>query len=123
MKAIILSAGQGGRLLPLTETMPKCLLPIGDEPIVGLQIDNLRSCGIDDITVVTGFSAGMVEQALGELNYAPNPPKCLFNPFFNVADNLASCWMARGEMNDDFILLNGDTLFEPAICEALLSAS
>lgn len=122
MKAIILSAGQGGRLLPLTETLPKCLLPIGNHTILAHQIQSLNRCDISDITVVTGFSAGAVEVALRELSSATRPVACVFNPFFNVADNLASCWMARNEMTDDFILLNGDTVFEPEICQTLLRA-
>ncbi len=122
MKAIILSAGQGGRLLPLTETIPKCLLTIGDRTILAHQIQNLNHCGIADITVVTGFAAGAVETALSELSSTEQVPSCVFNPFFNVADNLASCWMARHVMTEDFILLNGDTMFEPAVCETLLQA-
>lgn len=121
MKAIILSAGQGGRLLPLTETLPKCLLSLGDKTIIAHQITALSQVGVDDITVVTGFAAGSVEQALNDLSSNVGP-KTVFNPFFNVADNLASCWMARGHMNEDFILLNGDTVFEPAVCETLLNA-
>jgi len=121
MKAIILSAGQGGRLLPLTETLPKCLLSLGDKTIIAHQIAALSQVGVDDITVVTGFAAGSVEQALNDLSSNVGP-KTVFNPFFNVADNLASCWMARGHMNEDFILLNGDTVFEPAVCETLLNA-
>lgn len=119
MKAIILSAGQGGRLLPLTETLPKCLLSLGEKTIIEHQVGNLRACGITDVAVVTGFAAGAVETALAELNPSP---RSIFNPFFNVADNLASCWMARAEMTDDFILLNGDTLFESRVCETLLNA-
>ena len=122
MKAIILSAGQGGRLLPLTETLPKCLLQLGDRTIIEHQITNLNACGISDIAVVTGFAAGAVESALQELSSSWSAPRCVFNPFFNVADNLASCWMARHEMTGPFILLNGDTLFEPAVCEKLLNA-
>jgi len=122
MKAIILSAGQGGRLLPLTETLPKCLLQLGDRTIIEHQITNLNACGISDIAVVTGFAAGAVESALQELSNSRSAPRCVFNPFFNVADNLASCWMARHEMTGPFILLNGDTLFEPAVCEKLLNA-
>ena len=122
MKAIILSAGQGGRLLPLTEALPKCLLPIGDQTILSHQIRSLNACGISDIAVVTGFAAGAVEATLDELPSSLATPRCVFNPFFNVADNLASCWMARHEMAHDFILLNGDTLFEPAVCERLLQA-
>lgn len=119
MKAIILSAGQGGRLLPLTETLPKCLLSLGEQTIIEHQISNLGACGISDVTVVTGFAAGAVESALDALSPTP---RTVFNPFFNVADNLASCWMARGEMTDEFLLLNGDTVFEAPVCTTLLDA-
>jgi choline kinase len=54
MKAIILSAGQGKRLLPMTATMPKCLLEIQGKTIIEWQIDELPKCGADQITVVTG---------------------------------------------------------------------
>ena len=122
MKAIILSAGQGGRLLPLTETQPKCLLSIGAYSIVEHQIRALHACGISEIVVVCGFSTAAVERAVAELNFAQLDIRCVFNPFYNVADNLASCWMARHEMTNDFVLLNGDTLFEPAVCTRLLNA-
>ena len=48
--------------------------------------------------------------------------RTLFNPFYSVADNLASCWMARGEMTGEFLILNGDTLFEPQVACRLLQA-
>jgi len=123
MKAIILSAGQGSRLLPLTEAMPKCLLPIGNKPLLARQIDGLCACGVTEIVVVTGFATGAVEQCLNKLDVGDLTARSIFNPFFNVADNLASCWMARHEMQGDFILLNGDTLFEPAVCDRLLAAA
>jgi choline kinase len=122
MKAIILSAGQGGRLLPLTESLPKCLLSLGDQNILEHQISGLNACGISEIIVVTGFAAGTVEEALRSLPPNVTSPRTIFNPFFNVADNLASCWMARDEMQEDFILLNGDTVFEPSVCTTLLAA-
>jgi L-glutamine-phosphate cytidylyltransferase len=122
MKAIILSAGQGGRLLPLTETRPKCLLSLGDVTIIEHQIDRLNECGISDISIVTGFAAGTVEEALRSLPAHLAMPQTIFNPFFNVADNLASCWMARDHMQTDFLLLNGDTVFESAVCEKLMRA-
>ncbi len=122
MKALILSAGQGSRLLPLTEDRPKCLLPINDCNLIELQIRGLLDCGIDEIAVVVGFRAAAVARFLEEIAQAGVTIRTLFNPFFNVADNLASCWMARGEMDRDFVLLNGDTLFEPAVLDSLLSA-
>ena len=122
MKALILSAGQGSRLLPLTEDRPKCLLPINSSRLIELQIKNLIACGIEEVTVVVGFRAAAVESFLNVFRRAGLVIRTLFNPFFNVADNLASCWIARGEMDRDFVLLNGDTIFEPAILESLLSA-
>jgi choline kinase len=122
MKALILSAGQGSRLLPLTEDRPKCLLPINEANLIELQIRSLLDCGIDEIAVVVGFRAAAVDSFLDVFRRAGVTVRTLFNPFFNVADNLASCWMARQEMDRDFVLLNGDTLFEPAVLDSLLSA-
>ena len=47
---------------------------------------------------------------------------CDYNPFYAVADNLASCWLARGEMNGDFIQVNGDNVFRSDLVERLLAA-
>lgn len=122
VKAIVLSAGQGRRLLPLTENTPKCLLPVFGKPVIAWQIDALLRAGIEDITVIVGFQVGKVEALLAE-RYADHPQvRTRFNPFFEVADNLASCWVARDEMTDDFLLLNGDTLFDADLLSRVLHA-
>src|SRR5215470_16263724 len=120
MKAVILSAGQGSRLLPLTAERPKCLLPLGPKSLIEWQIDILSRSGVDEIVVVVGFRAALVESVLAGLARPGLRIRTLFNPFYNVADNLGSCWLARHEMAGDFLLLNGDTLFEPAILDRLL---
>ena len=61
MHAIILSAGRGSRLLPLTTDLPKCLLPVGLSSVLALQIDTLLKQGIEKITIVTGFNSHLVE--------------------------------------------------------------
>lgn len=122
MKVIILSAGQGSRLLPLTEDTPKCLLDIGGDTILGAQLRALRAGGVTDAVVVTGFRAAAVEAAAAAATAPGFQVRTLFNPFYNVADNLGSCWMARREMEDAFLLLNGDTLFETDVLAALLAA-
>lgn len=121
MHAIILSAGRGSRLLPLTTDLPKCLLPIGMTTVLGMQLDTLAKAGVKTATVVTGFNAHLVED---ELNSRPHGPKVktVFNPFFQVADNLASCWMVRKKMKKDFLIINGDTLFSPALIDKVLNA-
>ena len=121
-KAIILSAGQGRRLLPLTESTPKCLLLVADKPVLAWQIDALLAVGIEEITIVAGFQVGLIETLLQQ-RYANHPKiKILFNPFFEVADNLASCWIARGEMTGDFLILNGDTVIEAALIAQVLNS-
>ncbi|OQM74436.1 sugar phosphate nucleotidyltransferase [Manganibacter manganicus] len=122
MKAIILSAGQGRRLLPLTAEMPKCLLQFGDKTLLEWQLDALTAAGIDDIVVVTGFAADKVEVTLERIRKAGGPAvRMLYNPFFALADNLASCWAARHEMQGDFLVLNGDTLMEPEIARRVVA--
>ena len=119
MKAIILSAGQGTRLLPHTEDKPKCLLEIQGRPVLGWQLEVLLARGIDDIVVVTGFKHDKVERFIQEA-YGGRGVRTLYNPRYATTDNLVSCWHSSGEMDSDFILLNGDTLFEPAVLDRVL---
>lgn len=119
MKAIILSAGQGKRLLPLTEHLPKCLLQVQGKTILEWQLDTLLACGVTDVTVVVGYQAEQVEAVLRD-KYRKTAIHTLLNAEFSTTDNLVSCWLARTEMQEDFLLLNGDTLFEPAILRQLL---
>ena len=119
MRCIILSAGQGRRLLPLTAEVPKCVLSIGGQSLVERQITQVMKCGINQVTVVVGFGADRVEQVVRD-RFKPDEVATLYNPFFAVSDNLASCWLARHLMTKDFVLLNGDTLFEPAVLQCLL---
>jgi len=119
MKAVILSAGQGKRLLPLTADCPKCLLPVRGRSLIEWQIDELAKCGIDQVAVVLGFRADKVERILRE-RYGSHHVKTIYNAAYAVSDNLVSCWAAHDEMRSDFVLLNGDTLFEAAVLQRLL---
>ena len=121
MKAVILSAGQGKRLLPLTAEQPKCNVPIHGRSILEWQIPELLRSGISVIHVVIGFGAEKVETLLTN-RMGTGSIRTLYNPFYALADNLISCWTARNEMTEDFILLNGDTVFETAVLERLLQA-
>ena len=123
MKAIILSAGQGKRLLPLTETTPKCLLSVdADKSALEIQLHALAECGIQQATIMVGFGAEKVESFLATCPVRGIDITIRYNPFFAVSNNLATCWTAMPEMHADFLLLNGDTLFEPAVLQRLLMA-
>lgn len=120
MHTIILSAGQGRRLLPLTATTPKCLLHVGGKTVLQWQIDTLVSCGIERITVVVGFGAALVEAVVRGYRAIGLNIDTVENVRYTQTDNLVSCWVARRRMDSDFILLNGDTLFEEEVVHRLL---
>jgi choline kinase len=121
-RALILCAGQGSRLLPLTEDLPKCLLDLHGHSMLEWQLRGLAAAGLAEAVLVTGFRADLVERALPEITPPGMRVRTLYNPFYKVADNLASCWLARGELTGPALILNGDTLFEPAIAARLLAA-
>lgn len=119
-KAIILSAGQGSRLLPLTADRPKCLIDFSGRTLLAWQIEALFANGVTQIDVVTGFMTEMVEAELATLARPGLKLTTIFNPFYKVADNLGSCWIARGSMDGDFLILNGDTLVSKDIVARVL---
>jgi choline kinase len=117
-KAIILSAGKGSRLLPLTAERPKCLIELAGKTLLDWQLDALQGAGITDVAVVTGFRDDLVDAVAA----ARSGVRTLFNPFYHVADNLGSVWMVRREFDADTLLLNGDTLISPRLLERVLGA-
>jgi len=108
--AILLSAGQGSRMLPLTAERPKCLIDFSGKSLLAWQIEMLARGGVKRIDVVTGFMTDMVDEALAAIDDPRVTVTTRFNPFYKVADNLGSCWIAREAMEGDFLILNGDTL-------------
>ena len=124
MRAIILSAGAGRRLLPLTEKTPKCLLEVADGlSLLSFQLRTLAACGIPEVTIVSGFGADRIAEPLAARPVPGVDVQTLYNPFFGSSDNLVSAWVARVHMDGDFLLLNGDALFEPAVLETLLAST
>ncbi len=121
-RAIILAAGSSTRLRPLTNNIPKTLLRIGRATIFDTSISILHRFNIDDIIVVTGYAADMLEEHV-QRNYSDNNTirfRFVRNDKLNLG-NIYSFYIAREYMDNDFILLNSDVLFHPKILEYLLT--
>ena len=116
-KAIILSAGQGSRLGHLTDDKPKCLIEFGGRTLLDRQLDMLAANGVGQAVVVTGFRDDQIEVALDRRRSAGEGPtvRTIFNPFFKVADNTGSLFMAREELAGDVLVWNGDTMVSSAL--------
>jgi choline kinase len=118
-KAIILSAGKGSRLYPFTEDRPKCLLELSGRTLLEWQLDALAGSGIGEVTIVTGFHHDLVTSVVtGRAGVTT-----LFNPFYQVADNLGSVWMARDHFAGETLLLNGDTLVPTTLIDRVLAGA
>jgi choline kinase len=113
--AILLSAGQGSRMLPLTAERPKCMIDFSGRTLIEWQIEMLARGGVKHIDVVTGFMTDMVDALLAGIDDPRVTIATRFNPFYKVADNLGSCWIVREQMRGDFLILNGDTLVSEEI--------
>jgi choline kinase len=119
-KAIILSAGQGSRLGHLTDDRPKCLIEFGGRTLLDRQLDTLAANGVGRAVVVTGFRDELVEEALSKRGGGPEV-RTVYNPFYKVADNLGSLFMARDELSGDCLVWNGDTLVSDALMARVIA--
>ena len=120
MKAIILSAGQGSRLGHLTHERPKCLIEFAGRSLLDRQLDALAANNIDEVVVVTGFRDDQIEAALARRKSGPRV-RTVFNPFYKVADNLGSLFVARHELAGDVLVWNGDTLVSDELMHRVLA--
>jgi choline kinase len=116
MKAIILAAGTGERLRPLTNHKPKCLVEIAGISLLSRQIKTLKKAGITDITVVAGYLADQICQVSG-INVIRNPK-------YDSTNMVASLFCAREVMtgDEDLIISYGDIVYESKTLSPLLSS-
>jgi len=116
MNAIILNAGLGSRLLPITNDIPKCMIEICGKCIIEHQIDTLREQGIATIVVVVGY--------LKEKIMVLKRDDIIFieNTVYNKTNSSYSLWLAREHLkNQEFLYLNGDLFFHKEILRILLA--
>lgn len=113
MKAIIVAAGPGTRLLPFTENKPKCMLEVGEKTILQRMLEALRENGVTDIVMVKGYKSDAI-------NY-PNI-KYYYNPNYLENNILASLFYAEKEMRDGFIFSYSDILYSASVLRKLLQS-
>lgn len=113
MKAVILAAGQGSRLRPLTHDRPKGMIDIAGKPIIGWQIDLLSRRGIDEIAIVTGYKASTVD-VLGTKQFE--------NPEYDSTNMVHSLFCADEFLDDDVLVSYGDILYTDEVLQQTLDS-
>lgn len=125
MKALILAAGLGTRLAPITNDRPKSLVSVNGKPILFKQIENLQENGINDITVVAGYKAEVLEQAVHKI--WPGV-RIIVSSDYAGTNNMYSAYlgmkmMFSGGETAPFLMMNADVFVDASAVSALLSAS
>jgi len=121
---MVLAAGQGQRLRPLTERLPKTLLPVDDgRTILDLILTNLRAAGLERVVVVTGFAAERVEALVPALERRHDVRlELVFNDRAEEWNNAYSLWLGREAFREGALLVNGDTVHPASVERRLLAA-
>lgn len=120
MKIIILAAGRGERLMPLTQNTPKPLIDMGNgNTLLEEQMISIQEAGvINGIMLVIGYLAEQIEAKIRAYNEKGFRISTLYNPFWKVSNNLLSLWLARQTIiENDVMITNGDNIFSPRVFE------
>ncbi|OYR48360.1 sugar phosphate nucleotidyltransferase [Halorubrum sp. Ea8] len=111
MHAVILAAGRGTRMGPLTESTPKPMLPVADAPLVEHVADAAVEAGADELVVTVGYGADRIRRHFGESHRGVPVRYAVQESQRGTADALAA---AADHLDDEFAVLNGDSLYRGA---------
>ncbi|MBW1821132.1 MAG: phosphocholine cytidylyltransferase family protein [Deltaproteobacteria bacterium] len=117
--ALLLAAGVGSRLYPLTQNMPKCLTLVNAKSILERLLFNLNQHGFKRLVVVTGHMENRIKDFLGN-NVGNIAIDYIFSPLYKTTNNIYSLWMAREVINEPFLLLESDLVFDESLLDAML---
>ncbi len=119
MRAIILAAGLGTRLKPLTNSMPKCLTEVNGKTILANMLENLSKVGVTEADIVIGYLGGAIKDKIGNkfkninINYVENP-------IYSKTNSSYSLWLAVKNLNENILVLEGDVFFEESLLKELI---
>ncbi len=122
LRAVVLAAGDGGRLSPATHAMPKPLVPVAGRAMVGYTLDALQVCGVSDVIIVTGHRADQLREGIASQVPERMAVEFVHNPRFEAGASL-SLRAAREVCGDSpFLLLMADHMLSAGIFSGLLGA-
>jgi NDP-sugar pyrophosphorylase family protein len=117
--ALLLAAGMGSRLSPLTDSKPKCLVEVSRIPILERLMRTLRSHGFKRLFVVTGHLSEVIQDYLGS-RYADIEITYIASPLYKTTNNIYSLWLAGKVIDEPFLLIESDLVFQPELLTPML---
>ena len=112
--AVILAAGVGNRLKPLTNEIPKCMVEVSGKPLMEYILDGLQESGFERVIIVTGYRSDQID------NFLFNYPTSLnitttYNDVFDKTNNIYSLWLASDQLTDGFVLIESDIILDSEV--------
>ena len=117
--ALLLAAGLGSRLTPLTDALPKCLVCVSGVPILERLVRSLDAHRFERLVIVTGYRAETISGYLGE-SFGGIAIEYVLSPLFETTNNIYSLWLARHLIDEPFLLLESDLVFDEQLLAPLL---
>lgn len=121
MKALILAAGEGKRLTPITNSIPKALVEVNGTPLLVNALNILQDIGIDKVVIVVGHLRCKIVEEIG-FNFNGLDITYVTNEKYNSTNNIYSLWLARDYLDDDILMLECDLYYRKNIVIELLKS-
>ena len=118
--ALLLAAGTGSRLYPLTKSEPKCMTFVNGKSILDRMVASLNHHGFKRLVIVTGHLESCIRKYLGnqigdmEIEY-------IYSPLYKTTNNIYSLWMARNAIKEPFLLLESDLIYDKSLLARMLT--
>jgi choline kinase len=117
--ALLLAAGTGSRLYPVTQNAPKCLTTLNGVPILERLVSSLKLHGFKRLVIVTGYLESHIREFLADKT-GDLQVEYIFSPLYKTTNNIYSLWMARKVINEPFLLLESDLVFDDSLLSDML---
>jgi len=121
MKAMILASGIGKRMMPLTKSIPKCLIKLNGKTVLGHELDHILSCGIKKAIITTGHFEEQVKEFMKK-NYPNIEVEYAKNEKYAETNYIYSMFMAKDMIDDNILLMHSDMVFDRILLKRLLES-
>lgn len=117
--ALLLAAGTGSRLYPLTKSSPKCLTLVNETSILERLVENIKRQGFKRLVIVTGYKKECIMDYLGSQSGDLNI-EYIHSPLYLTTNNIYSLWMARNIINEPFVLFESDLVLNTSLLDEMV---
>jgi len=117
--ALLLAAGTGSRLYPLTKSSPKCLTLVNETSILERLLNNLKKQGFKRLVIVTGYQKECIKEFLGSKS-GDLTIEYIHSPLYRTTNNIYSLWMARNIINEPFVLFESDLVLNTSLLDEMV---